>query len=245
MTPILILHGWGSCAEHWRGVAERLQAAGHIVYSPDLPGFGESAALEKPWSIEDYFYWVREYCEKNNLSRFLLVGHSFGGGLAVKIASAYPEKILGLILIAPKIRRQKTFRYYLGVSLAKIGEVVFFIPFLSSLRPFARRALYSLIGTKDYYKLDVEKSLNLKETFKLIVKMDVTLLLPEIKRPTFIIWGDKDRLTPIKDAYMTNKKIENSKLLIVNNGKHGLNLEMPEFLAEKILDFIENGNQNS
>jgi len=238
MSTILILHGWGSCARNWQRVKEELEKKDRKVYLPDLPGFGENTILEKSWSIDDYFNWVKEYCEKNKLSRFFLLGHSFGGGLAVKLAVDCPEKIQGLVLVAPKIRRQKTFRYYLGLVLTKTGEVVFSIPLLSSLRPFARKVLYHLIGTRDYYKLTLRDSLYLKETFKLIVKMDVTDLLAKIKAPVLIIWGDKDRLTPVKDAYLAHRKIENSRLEIIKDGKHGLNLEMPEALAEKILKFI-------
>lgn len=235
---ILILHGWGSCARNWQRVKEELEKKDCRVYLPDLPGFGENTILEKSWSIDDYFNWVKEYCEKNKLSRFFLLGHSFGGGLAVKLAVDCPEKVQGLILVAPKIRRQKTLRYYLGLVLARTGEVVFSIPLLSSLRPFARKVLYHLIGTRDYYKLTLRDSLYLKETFKLIVKMDVTDLLAKIKAPVLIIWGDKDRLTPVKDAYLAHRKIENSKLEIIKDGKHALNLEKPEMLAEKILKFI-------
>jgi len=238
MKHVLILHGWGSCAKNWQRVKEKLEKGGCKVYLPDLPGFGENATLGKPWSIEDYFNWVKEYCRKNSLSRFFLLGHSFGGGLAIKFAVDSPEKIQGLILVAPKIRRQKTLRYYLGLALAKIGELFFVIPFLAFLRPFARKVLYRIIGTKDYYKLDVKKAIHLKETFKLIVKMDAMDLLALIKVSTLIIWGDKDRLTPVKDAYLARKKIENSKLEIIKNGKHGLNLEMPDMLSEKILKFI-------
>lgn len=239
MTPILILHGWGSCAKNWQKVKEKLEEKGRRVYLPDLPGFGESAELKKTWSIDDYLDWVQEYRKKNKLSRFFLVGHSFGGGLAVKIAAFSPENIRGLILLAPKIRRQKTFRYYFILLLAKTGRAVFHVPFLASLRPFARKILYSLVGSKDYYRLDTQKAVHMKETFNSIVKMDVASLLPRIKVPTLIVWGDKDRLTPLKDAYFANQRIAGSRLEVVRNGRHGLNLEMPEMLAEKISAFIE------
>ena len=86
MTPILILHGWGSCAQNWQRVKDGLEGGGYRVYLSDLPGFGKGPALEKTWLTEDYVNWLNEYCEKNNLSQFFLIGHSFGGALAVKFS---------------------------------------------------------------------------------------------------------------------------------------------------------------
>ena len=63
--------------------------------------------------------------------------------------------------------------------------------------------------------------------------------LPFVKVPTTIIWGDKDDLTPIKNAHIINEKIKNSKLIIVPGVNHNLDRhEHPEILAEKILNNI-------
>ena len=108
MENILILHGWGSQAERWSEVKELLENGGYRVYVPDLPGFGESLPPPQAWSVDDYVEWVRSFCEKENLSQIFLLGHSFGGSIAIKFVNYFPEKVQGLILVAPKLKRQKT-----------------------------------------------------------------------------------------------------------------------------------------
>ena len=238
METILILHGWGSRAENWNRVKELLENRGYNVLAPDMPGFGKNPPPQRPWTTEDYSEWVKDFCEKQNFSQFFLLGHSFGGGLAVKFASRFPEKIKGLILVAPKIRRQKNYRYCLGLISAKLGKIIFSIPIFSFFRPLARRVLYAVIGTRDYYKLEIQKAVIMKETFKEIVGEELISYLPRIKTPTLIVWGEKDDMTPVKDAHLINKMIKGSKLEVIKKGEHALNLQFPEILAEKILNFI-------
>ena len=239
MDNILILHGWGSRAENWSRVKELLENQRYKVFVPDLPGFGENSPLSRAWAIDDYVEWVSDFCEKNNLSQFFLLGHSFGGGIAVKFVNSFPGKARALILVGAKIRRQKSLRYYLGLVLGKLGKLIFFIPGFSFLQPFARKVLYWLIGARDYYQLEVEKAVIMKETFKKVVEQDLVSYLSKIKVPTLIIWGEKDNVTPLKDAYLINKEIAGSKLEIIKGGRHVPNMETPEILAEKILNFIK------
>ncbi len=239
MKTLLILHGWGSRADNWARVQELLEKEGIKVFVPDLPGFGDTPAPPKPWTIDDYVDWVRNFCEKNNLSQFFLLGHSFGGGIAVKFVNAFPEEILGLILVAPALRRRKTLKYYICLALAKMGNLVFSIPGLSFFRLLARKILYVFAGTRDYYEVEFSKTVAMKETFKNIIREDLTHCLSKIKAPTLIIWGGKDVVTPTKEAYLIKNEIKNAKLEIIKNSQHGLNLEKPEILAEKISNFIK------
>lgn len=238
MKNILILHGWGSRAKNWSRVKEILEAGGCKVLAPDLPGFGENSVPEKSWSINEYIDWVRRYIDSNFSEPFVLLGHSFGGGLAIKSAGEFPDKIKKLILVGAKIRRHKTIEYYIGMFLGKLGVLVFSIPWLSFLRPFGQRILYKLIGTSDYYALEIKKAVTMKETFKKIVGEDLTPFLRKIKIPTLIIWGEKDKVTPPKDAYLINKEIAGSRLEFIKGQGHVPHMETPEILAEKILNFI-------
>lgn len=239
METILILHGWGIGSKTWVQVKVKLEEMGYEVFVPDLPGFGQNAAPEKPWASDDYVGWVKDYCDKNNLSQFFLLGHSFGGGLAVKFVNRFPEKVKGLILVAPKIRRQKNYRYYLGLVLATIGKAIFFIPIFSFLQPLAKKALYWLLGVRDYYRLEAQKTVIMKETFKKVVGEELVAYLAPIKNHTLIVWGKNDDMTPLKDAILINQAIKGSRLEIIEKGEHALNLQFPEILAQKIINFIK------
>ena len=243
MNTILILHGWGSSSKNWSRVRELLENQGHKVLAPDLPGFGENHAPEKPWSMSDYVEWVKNHCEKNNLERIVLLGHSFGGGVAIKFSCAFPEKVSKLILVSPAFRRRESLKKIIFLILTKLGKFVFTITGLILLWPLEeqiKKLLYKLAGTTDYHKLDINNMVIMKETFKKITKEDLTHCLSGIKAPTLIVWGKRDVMTPIKEAYIAKKEINNAELEIIGDGEHGLNLQKPEVLSEKIIRFITN-----
>ena len=79
----------------------------------------------------------------------------------------------------------------------------------------------------------------MKETIKLILKEDLSKQIHKIKKPTMIIWGDKDEATPIEDAYFINKEIKNSRLEIIMDTGHAINLDRPDELAEAIYKFLK------
>lgn len=211
----LILHGWGSSSRKWERIKERLEKTGFSVFVPDLPGFGECPLPPQPWSLADYVEWVKDYCEQKNISKCFLVGHSFGGAIAIKFALNYPEKINKIFLVAPAAVRKKKITTEI---IAKISRLFTFLP------PLVKRIIYSMVLRSDYpYKESV-----MKETFKKVIAEDLSEVISNIKVPTIIIWGDKDDITPIKDAYFLKEKIANSTLEIIKGASHILYLEYPE-----------------
>lgn len=225
-SPILILHGWGSCAKNWGRVKELLEGQGCKVFVPDLPGFGENPQPLKPWSLDDYTEWLKEFCEKNNLSQVFLLGHSFGGGVAVKYALNYPESIKKLFLVAPAIVRKKTFKKEIMKKTAKIFS---FLP-LS-----VKKIIYRKIIGSDY---PLAKG-PMRETYLKIINEDLSRELVKVSAPTLLIWGKKDDVLPIKNAYFIKEKIKNSKLIVIPEANHDLERKVPEILVEKIIQNVK------
>ena len=233
---IIILHGWGSSKEKWQAVKENLEKQGLKIIVPDLPGFKKETELKNPWDLDDYIRWFEKFlsCHRDD-HRFFLLGHSFGGRMAIKYAAKHPEKLKGLILVsAAGIIPKKSFLPSFISKMAKVGNKFSFLPFYS----FFRKVFYKFILRRiDYIKS--EEIPNLKETFKKIISQDLTDYFSKIKTFTLIIWGEKDKITPLSDAYLMNKKIPNSKLEILKNIGHSPYREAPKILAEKILNFIK------
>jgi pimeloyl-ACP methyl ester carboxylesterase len=210
---------------------------------PDLPGFKETPP-QKPWSVNDYLEWVKEYVDKlskvqgRSIEPFFLLGHSFGGRLAIKFATLYPQKILGLILVdSAGVGKEKTFRQKIILKLAKFGHFIIALPLLGRLIfPFFQKLAYFLAGTKDYYLI---KNQVMKETFKKVIAEDLTSYLDKIKVPTLIIWGKKDKIVPAKIGYLIKEKMPLAKLEILSGVGHNPHLEAPQILAEKILNFVK------
>ncbi len=99
--PVLFLHGWALGHRSYRGALERLLDMGCRVVAPALPGFGGTADLPgRSFSIAGYADWVDEFLDAAHLDEpALVVGHSFGGGVAIKLASDHPERVGSLVLV--------------------------------------------------------------------------------------------------------------------------------------------------
>src|ERR1041385_8185668 len=91
-TKVLLLHGWGSSHRSWAKFREILSRKGVDVIVPDMPGFGDNAAPERAWHGKDYEQWVLEFIRNNHFTiPITIMGHSFGGGLAMQIAIEHSE----------------------------------------------------------------------------------------------------------------------------------------------------------
>lgn len=230
MIHTVILHGWGIGSKSWSKVKELLESKGEKVFIPDLPGFGETATLDRPWLIDDYVNWVGEYI-KSISEPFFLVGHSFGGGLSAVFASRFPEKIKKLILVDPAIIRVKNPKRELLAKIAKIIKIFSFLPFYQLIR----KVFYKFIAS-DYPGLEGA----MRETYLNVVKKDLSYCLSDISSPTLLIWGKKDKITPLKDGFKIKEKISGAKLELINDVGHRPHFETPEILSEKIIKFLEN-----
>ncbi len=227
----LILHGWGSRSDRWEKVSRIISEKGFNVIVPDLPGFGESQEPRKPWSLDDYCKFVEEFSKQLKLQTIYLLGHSFGGSLAVKFALRFPGQIAELFLVGAACVRKRTFKKNLSNRIAKILKIFSFLPFYSLIR----KGIYRYIFKSDYiYNEGV-----MQKSYLNVIQEDLTDILGAVRPSTVIIWGQDDNVTPLRDAYLIKKKINNSKLVIIQKGDHDLERKMPDVLAQRIIENIK------
>jgi pimeloyl-ACP methyl ester carboxylesterase len=99
--PVVFLHGWGLSGHTYRAALKRLLALGFRVWAPALPGFdGTSALATDAGDLSDYAQWVDEFLATVGIDEpVVLMGHSFGGGVAIQTAHDWPDRVRGLVLI--------------------------------------------------------------------------------------------------------------------------------------------------
>lgn len=99
--PVLFLHGWALGHRSYRGALQRLTALGCRVHAPALPGFGGTADLPGPaFSLGGYAEWVDRFLDAVAVDEpALVVGHSFGGGVAIKLAAEHADRVSSLALV--------------------------------------------------------------------------------------------------------------------------------------------------
>jgi len=233
--PLLILHGWAGSSGSWVEVQRILSREGFKVIVLDLPGFGKSVTPPLPWGIGEYAEFVLNFIKKLDFKKVNLLGHSFGGRIAIKLASCHPGKLKKLILCASAgIKHDLTFGQKIILNISLIGNFLFSQKILRRFKDVVRNIFYLFLRKKDYTKVNGV----MKETFKRVIEEDIKPELANIKAKTLLIWGERDKAVPRADAHLMNKNISNSVLKIIPGASHTPNLETPQGLSEVILDFL-------
>ena len=239
---IINLHGWGSSSESWLKIQEVLAKRGYFVVCPDLPGFGKSETPLNPWTVNDYVKWLNNFIEEvkkfssQPIEPFFLLGHSFGGRIAVRLAADYPEKIKKLILCDPAgIKTKPGIKTKITLFTASVGDIIFSLKPLTRFKDIARNLFYMFLSNRDYVKANTI----MKETIKKVLEEDLSPDLPKIETKTLIIWGKKDRIVSVEHAHVFKEKIKNSELKILPKVGHSPHLEMPEKLVEILFPFLQ------
>lgn len=218
-----------------------MEKAGYQVFIPDLPGFGHEPPPKNPWTVSDYVDFILDYAQKHDLKKFVLIGHSFGGRIAIKLAAQYPEKIEKLILTGAAGIRFASLKERIKITLflfgSKIFNFFFYLPPFNFMKTLSRKILYYLLGAKDYVGLQNEI---IKETFKKVINEDLIPNMRQIKVPTLLIWGEKDRVLPLYHAKIMEKEILGSKLEIIKDAGHWFPYKTHQkIFVEKVLAFIK------
>jgi pimeloyl-ACP methyl ester carboxylesterase len=218
MKPTLvILHGWGSDLSRWQPLVEMLKAGGVSVFIPKLPE-------DKVRNVAAFSRWLDQ--KTVSLKPFYLLGHSFGGQIAINFGATHPERVRKLILVNSAGVRRPSLKRKILTPLAKMLRGV--------VREKAKSFLYRLLLSTDYFQANPK----MRQTMALILTEDQQENMKKIKAPTLIIWGAGDRYTPLNDGRLTHELIKGSRFDVVGDATHGLPFTHTQLLKEKILWFI-------
>lgn len=175
----------------------------------DFLGMGQSGTLSSPFSVSDYAEWTKAVLERLEIENPMLVAHSFGVRVAVKLANdvAFQK----MVFTGPAgVLRKRSPLYHLKVGAYKCTKKLF--------PKYAERHF----GSKEYKTL----SPVMKESYKKIVNEDLLPFAKTIRCPVLILEGTKDKTTPLCEAEAYAQTIKRSKLCKMDGG-HFLFLEHP------------------
>ncbi len=230
---ILILHGWGATSYSWRNVSYALAEKGFEAISLDLPGFGETPPPQEAWGTDEYVDFIESFAKKIKLEKFHLLGHSFGGALALKFAVKKSFFVNKLVLCgAAAIRKERlNSRQKLSQFLAKHAPKIIS---KNPIYPLFEKITYRIAGAHDYYQANPM----MKEIFKKIIIEDMSDLAKEVKKPCLIVWGENDQVVPLADAFELNSLIKKSELKIIKGAGHNPHRTHCQELSQILIDFL-------
>jgi len=226
--PLLVLHGGNSHAGPW---AKNLRELAHkyTVYVPDFPGFGLSQRIEGDYYVPELVNFINAFADAMGLESFYLMGHSIGGAVAASYALQNPQRVKKLILIDSMC---------MGKEIA-VWVRLLTIPGLSKYIGTGVVGLFKAVKwIVDGMFRSIEFILPVSEASLVIGTGAVTLQaqtlvltkhLSEIVTPTLIVWGNKDRIVPVKHAYAAATIIPVCSLSILGGGHCAYQDRLPEF----------------
>ena len=248
-VPLILLHGMSSSLNTWDSVVFYL-ANHRRVISLDLPGFGLTGpSPENMYNFDYYNKFIDSFTRRLQLTKFTLVGNSMGGSIAWNYALFNPAVVDKLVLIDAVGYPKRGERGSLGFKIAST-PVINNILLFATPKALVRKSLETIYFDQSRVTdAQVERfhDMAIREGNRaaalLIFKGSFGTSqfkgkIKEIKTPTLVLWGDKDNLISVENAYQFNQDIKGSKLEVYPNVGHVPMEEVPERVAKSILDFI-------
>lgn len=223
MKKIYVIHGWTYTVKPWEKTIDILKHEYKIdVEMLNVPGL--TTGSKKVWTIEEYANWA----DKNIPADSVALGHSNGGRILLNLCSEKPGKLKHLILLDAAGVYEESKKREISRGLSK-----FFAPLKKSA--LLRKIFHKLVGASDYDRAPE----NMKQTLSNMLTSDKKLDISKVKTKTTILWGEKDTVTPLRQAKKMHELIEGSELMTYKNWTHAPYIVDPAGLARAINKVME------
>lgn len=235
--PVVLLHGWLANLKTMQPLANNLRQ--HFkVYNIDIIGFGESQLPDKPMTTDDYGNFLKELLLALHIENPILIGHSNGGRIIINAVGRGIVSAKKIVLIdSAGIKPKRSINYYIKIYSFKMGKAILKrLPDTDKVKDM-REKLLQKYSSEDY-KNSPEV---LRRTMSIIINEDQKKYLPNIKASTLLIWGENDTATPMQDAKIMEKQIQDAGLVVYPNSGHfsylenlqNCNIVLNEFLKQE------------
>lgn len=252
--PVLLIHGFGASTYTWRQIAPEL-ARDHRVIAVDMKGFGQSdKPFDENYSVFDQAELLTQLILDRDLHDLTVVGHSFGGGVALVLALDESKRLEGritkLILLDSIAYPQDIPMFFRMLDMPVFSHVgVRMVP------PAIQTRIALQIAYLDNSKIEDEEV----ETYaaplrtaagKHAIIHSARQIMPEgieelsrryklIEQPTLILWCDHDRIVPLDVGLKLRRTLPNATLKLVEECGHMPHEEQPEVTLGLLRDFLD------
>jgi pimeloyl-ACP methyl ester carboxylesterase len=236
--PLVLVHGFLGTSKMWEPQINFFKNYFRVI-TPDLPGFGRSNKAKSHNSIQSIANLILDCLEEKKIDKFNLLGHSMGGMIVQEMAKKNGDKISKLICYSTGPRGEMPGRFEtvdqsrenfkkkgLELSAKNIAKTWFVL---------GEKAKYFDICIEEGKQTSLETVDNALIAFK---NWNGVNTLKNIKNETLIVWGDQDRSYNLDQVKTLEKKIQNSKLIIIKNCAHNAHLEQPDQFNNIIKNFL-------
>jgi pimeloyl-ACP methyl ester carboxylesterase len=253
--PILLLHGIGRSLEDWAPQFSHYRRAGYRVIAPDLPGSGFSDRLPGPTTVRALANSVLETLDViGEVNRVHVMGNSLGGAVALQLLTLKPDRVATLVLAnsggfgsemhlmlrlvaTPFVGRIAT-RYTTRVS-AKMAERLLYVDRSLVTKERIDHALK--IARQTDAGVVMHETARLLGTIRGVRPEWRKELLTDVshyRRPTLIVWGDRDRILPVKHLDAARRSLPHARVHLFEGVGHMPQIEVADEFASLTLEFL-------
>lgn len=247
--PMVLVHGLGATLDHW-ALAVPLLSKTRRVVAFDLPGFGRSGKPDRVYSPAEFVAILRAFAVQLGLERFVLVGHSMGGAISAEFTLEHRDRVERLVLVdAAGMTRMPTGlldylverfeqtidpkRVVLPPRLVRaMVKLVFYEP-----SPFAERNVVRILASMSEDDWP-DRVRSFVRSVSGLARSRVRQRLDEIRLPTLIVWGARDRVLPLRHGRRLHGGIRGSKLIVFPRTGHCPQIERPDAFCAAVTEFL-------
>lgn len=254
-SVVILLHGVGCHVEFWeKNIAALAQE--HRVFAIDIVGFGRTDKPAAFYASRQMAYmtsFVLDFMDVMEIEKASLVGNSMGGGITIKAAARFPDRMEKVVLVDSAGLGRRIAAALRILTIPWVGEVLTRPSRRSALR-FLKMVAYDqdhisegridrcyaisrICGNQRSLLSVIRDSFSLTG-MKQAVLADFSSCLTKITAPTLVIWGRQDRILPVADALSTVEKAANVRLHIIDRAGHSPQMDRPHEFNATVLDFL-------
>lgn len=252
---VVMLHGLGATNASLLPTLWDLSTE-YRVLAPDLPGHGSSAAPYGTYDAAFFARWLRDYLDAVDVSSCVLLGNSLGGRVALEIALLEPDRVDGLVLLAPAVAFRRLRQFVPVVKLARPEAAALPLPMTRGMARLTLRRMFAQPGrltTQSYdaaagefvrvykraaYRVAFFSSLRQIYLDEAYGAAGFWSRLPSLRPPALFVWGDRDRLVPSGFARHVAAALPDARSVILRDCGHVPQFELPDLTHAEVRAFL-------
>jgi len=222
MRTFLLLHGWGGNADSFTPISQ------YLARIPDCQVLTPSFLCppREVYTLDNYVADLENYLRQHNVTRCVVIAHSFGARLVALMNARYPQLFTQIIITGGAGLRCRSFRVWWKVKWYRL---------------LRRCGVRLQGGSRDYRQLDA----NGKRTFQNIIHRDLTNEVAQITAPTLLIWGTRDKDTPLCQMRRWQRLVPHAEKICYRGKGHFAYLEDSARFINDVMRFLRKHERRS
>jgi pimeloyl-ACP methyl ester carboxylesterase/putative sterol carrier protein len=254
--PVVGLHGLGATNASLLPTTWDL-ARDHRVLAPDLPGHGASAAPRARYDAPFFARWLGDYLDAVGVESAVLLGNSLGGRVALEVALLEPERVRGVVLLAPAVAFRRLRQFVPAVRLTRPEAAALPLPMTKGMATLGLRLMFSRPGrlTAQSYEAAAGEFVRVyrRPAYRVAFFSALRQIylddafgeegfwgrLPSLAPPALFLWGARDRLVPAGFARHVAAALPGAESIVLPDCGHVPQFEQPDVTHRHVRRFLK------